>query len=353
LVPDVVTYNSILYAYFRDDDKNANGIERILSIVDFMNENKVEQPLICPDCFTYHCVLKAWKKSNNLAAAQHAVRALEKMHELWEQGDTSLIPSTMYYNMAINEIAKDKNKVDGKKALEVFDLLQSSRFVDPDIISYTSVIESLSKSDDPLAAERSLELFNEVSQLFSMKEDPELMPNLRTYTMAILSLTKNPTISNVVQARNLLTQLEERYGETKDTKLRPNAYPYNYVLNCAASCIGDAGDKLKAFQIATQTYNDLRKSEHVIPDSYTYSFWIKCSNNLLPIGELRTKCISLSFNQCKKDGLVNEAVLRRLLAGTPLELLGSLLKIDGKNSSVNYRRLTLEDLPLSWSRNVR
>jgi hypothetical protein len=352
MVLDVVTYNSIVHAYLRDEHKD-NGIQRILQIVEYMNKNKKEQPSIAPDAFTYHCVLRAWKKSSQPDAALQAVAALEKMHQLWENGDVSLPPKNVYYNMVMNKLAKCKRGVDAQKALGVFRLLQSSQFCSPDIISYTSVIECLSKSNDSAAAAQSVDLFDEVWKLYQENEQPELMPNLRTYTVVILSLTKNPTIDNVLKARNLLMQLEKRFEETQDPNVKPNAYPYNYVLNCAASCVGNAGDKLKAFHIATQTYNDLRKAEYTQPDSYTYSFWIKGANNLLPEGELREKCIKLSFEQCQRDGLVTSSVLRRLLAGTPTNVVADILGFGTNASPARYRQLTLEDLPPQWSRNTR
>ena len=39
LVLDVVTYNSIVHGYLRDDDKD-NSLSRILRIVDYMNKHK-------------------------------------------------------------------------------------------------------------------------------------------------------------------------------------------------------------------------------------------------------------------------------------------------------------------------
>ena len=172
--------------------------------------------------------------------------------------------------------------------------------------------------------------------------------------MVILSLTKNSTLENILKARSLLSLLEERYAETHHPELKPNAYPYNYVLMNSAACIGGPGDKLKAFHVATQTYNDLRNEAKLQPDSYTYSFFIKCANNLLPDGELRKKCIKLCFEQCCRDGLMNAAVLRRLLSQkTPTDVLVELLEPSESVSSASYRHLTLDDLPPQWSRNTR
>jgi hypothetical protein len=350
--PDVVTYNSIVHAHLRDTSIS-NAIDRILSIVDYMNEHKDAKPSITPDCFTYHCVLRGWEKSADPQAAQKCVITLETMHRLWEEGDTSLTPKNIFYNMVINKLAKTTVQTSLQSVMRVFHMLQGSRFCSPDIITYTSVIESLSKSRDATAPERCLELFNEVWQLYQENEDPALKPNLRTYTMVLMSLTKNPTLDNVLQARKILSQLEERYEESNDPQLKPNAYPYNYVLNCAASCVGNAGDKLKAFHVATETYNSMRKSSHIKSDSYTYSFWIKASNNLLPEGELRGKCIALAVEQCKKDGLLNSAVLKRLLARTPPNVLSQVLPPDHETSTASYRKLTVDDLPPQWSRNAR
>lgn len=338
LVPDVVTYNSVINSYLKHKDRSY-GLQRILEIVSYMNGNSEEGPEIAPNCFTHHCLLKAWDKSDRADSAIHTVQAIESMHRMWAAGDKSLTPANAFYNMAINKIAKSKSALFARKAQDILRLLQSSEFCSPDIISYTSAIECYSKSKDPAAAEVSIELFEEVRQIYENKEDATMMPNLRTYTMVILSLTKNPILKHVVKARDLLVELNDLYAATNDPNLRPNAYPYNYVLNCAASCIGDADDKLKAFQIATSAFNELRKSDFAIPDSYTYSFWFKACISLLPESDLKEKAISYSFEQCKKEGLVSNEVVRRL-KGAP-----NVLDIEPGT--------TTEDLPPSWSRNIR
>lgn len=338
LLPDVITYNSVLDAYVKHEDRSL-GLQRILEIVGFMNRNQEDQPKIAPDCFTYHCLLKAWDRSDRSDSAIHVVQTIETMHRLWEAGDSSIKPVNAFYNMAINRIAKSNNAVDARKALDILRLLQSSHFCYPDIISYTSVIECFSKSNDSGAAEASLELLGQVRQIYASTDDQTMMPNLRTYTMVILALTKNPVLENTLKARDLLVELNDLYSATGDPKLRPNAYPYNYVLNCAASCVGDAGDKLKAFQIATTTFNELRKSDIASPDSYTYSFWFKACTSLLPKSDLKDKAVSYSFEQCKKDGLVSSEVMRRL------KCVANVLDIEPNT--------TLNDFPPSWSRNIR
>jgi tetratricopeptide (TPR) repeat protein len=57
LVPDVVSYNSVLHAYVRSKDKT-KALDRILAIVKHMEDSAQEQPAIKPDSFTYNTVLK-------------------------------------------------------------------------------------------------------------------------------------------------------------------------------------------------------------------------------------------------------------------------------------------------------
>ena len=57
LVPDAMSYNSVLHAYVRSGDKT-KALNRILSIVKHMEDGAQEQPAMKPDSFTYNTVLK-------------------------------------------------------------------------------------------------------------------------------------------------------------------------------------------------------------------------------------------------------------------------------------------------------
>lgn len=351
VAPDTVSYNNVLYANLQGSNK-VDFLARILTIVQLMEENAEEHPTLKPDSFTYSVVMKAWLRSKRPDAAYKALDAVRKMHALWASGDTVADPSNRYYNMVINALAKNKNGVDPREAYDLLLQMQASKDCKPDVITYTSVIECFSKSTDLNAPRTSVELLRQAEADYKRTNNPKMMPNMRTYSMAILAANTNPTLENVLQARELLVELLSLYDETGNPDLEPNAFPFNYALNCAANCIGTSEEKVKAFQAAAQTYNDLRKRDSVLPDSYTYGFWFKCCNNLLPDCEIRTKGLTLSFEQCKADGLVSSENLRRLLARTPPDLVRSILDL-GPKTLHDYRQLTLEDLPPDWSRNVR
>ena len=163
--------------------------------------------------------------------------------------------------------------------------------------------------------------------------------------MAILTITKSP--DRIHEARSLLDQLIAQYEETKDPKLRPTAHAYNYIINGASN----ASNRIEAFKIAAKTYQRLRENRELKPDSYTYAFWFKACNQLL--GEsniaLYEKCIKLSFDQCCKEGMVSREVLNKLKQGhLSYEQLSKLLNCDVRS----VMRIQVDDLDLSWTRNV-
>jgi len=192
-----------------------------------------------------------------------------------------------------------------------------------------------------------------------------MMPNVKTFTMAIQTQAKNH--GNAETARTLLDQLLRFYEETnKNNLLLPNQYPYNYVLNCAANTL-DNERKQQAFKVATETFQEMRMSQDFKPDSFTYAFWLKCCNNLLPrTSELRSNCVLAAFEECKQNGLVSDQVLTRLFQGNHPELVDQLLELDKKQFAragfskrkpqqrerFSYRSIRIRDLPSDWSRNV-
>jgi pentatricopeptide repeat protein len=354
LTPDAISYNSVVHAYLRSDDKEL-ALQKVSEIVKFMEDNCHKQPAIKPNVFTYNTLMKCWIQSDREDVAEQSEATLMRIQRLWDSGDISLQPTNRMFNMVINAYAKGNSRDAARKAVLLLESMKQSELCQPDVISYTSVIECLSKSTDPQSGEKAEELLSEAFQRYQETKDNALRPNARTFAMVILTLAR--TNGSVVRARELLVQLLELYEETNDPDLRPNQYHYNYVLNCAANTIEET-KKLEAFQVATLTYQEMRKSNLVRPDSFTYAFWLKCCNNLIPPGDLRKKCVEYSFEECRKEGLVSKEVLLRLTQGNPPKLVDKLLDFP-QSSTANdtkrpaYRRvIKVQDLPKAWSRNI-
>jgi hypothetical protein len=355
LTPDAISYNSVIHAYLRSEDKEL-ALQKVSEIVQFMEDTCHKQPAIKPNGFTYNTLMKCWIQSDREDLAEQAEATLMRMQRLWESGDSSVQPTNRLFNMVINAYAKGKSRDAARKAVWLLESMKQSDLCQPDVVTYTSVIECLSKSTDPQSACKAEGLLSEAFQRYQETKDDSLRPNARTFAMVILTLVR--TNGSAVKARELLLKLLELYKETNDPSLRPNEYLYNYVLNCAANTI-DEPKKLEAFQIATLTYQEMRKSNLVRPDSFTYAFWLKCCNNLIPSGDLRKKCVEYSFEECRKEGLVSNEVLLRLIQGNPPKLVDKLLELpqnidrtSDTKRSVYRRVIKVQDLPREWSRNV-
>lgn len=349
LRPDVVSYNSVLHALL--SGRSQASLSKIIRIVEYMEDiGTTELPDIRPDTFTYDILMKAWVQlTDEPKKAEESTKVLLRMVQLWDAGDTAIEPNNRNFNMVINAYAKSKDPLAVRKALDLLERMKRSHRYQPDTVSYTSVLECLSSSVDPGAPDTAEKLLQELFDRYQATGLSCNMPNLRTFTMTILTFVKNK--GSVDRAYKLLQQLEQLYERTKEPQLQPNAFPYNYVLNCAANT---QTDKLAAFQIASKTYQALRKSKHgAVPDVYTYSFWFKCCSRLLPSCDLRDRCVTYAFDECKKMGLVSNEILTRLFQGNRIELVEKMLEIKEQQQRPFYRsHVSVASLPPSWSRNT-
>ena len=162
----------------------------------------------------------------------------------------------------------------------------------------------------------------------------------------------------------------------------PTSFAYNHVINCAACTLGDVETKREAFRIALRAFVELRGRGGVgvgdgdgdgdggkisggnnnrdgdgdgdencdstpRPDSYTYAFFLKACNSLLPLGTMRYDIIARTFSECCDDGHLSDEAIERLRRGVPPDMARELL-----GGSGDYRRAGVDDLPKGWSCNV-
>jgi hypothetical protein len=348
LKPDVITYNSVCHGYIKDNDKiTIASLNAISKIITYMEQNYKEQPLIKPDSYTYNTLIKALNLSGTLQTVEQMEEVLDRMESVLEGGKVT----NKNFNAVINMYAKSGDKNASDKVLQLLDRMKKSDLVEPDTITYTTAMECLTKSPDTdFAADKALELLAEIQSLYETTQKSSIMPNSRTFTMAILALTRSTRADNVILARKLLDELNQLYEEKQDKALCPTAHAYNYVINSAANTFGD---RIEAFKIAVRTYQELRDQSRldIRPDSYTYAFWLKACNQLLPSNSpIYRKVVTLSFAQCCKEGMVSREVLARLKQGQlSYGELGQVLGCDSRD----VKRCSIEDLPLSWTRNVK
>jgi len=360
LEPDVATYNSVLDAFVKDNSKiTTDTLTAVKRIIQYMEDNHSEQPKIRPDSYTYNVLLKAWNFSGNLKSIDEMMLILDKMEQIVIESDKGI--SNKNFNVIMNTYAKKQQNdpLAYQKVLQLLDRMKASRFVEPDSITYSTAIECLTKinslhyqGDPNFAADKALELLSDLKSMYQTTKKDSVMPNSRTFAMAISALTRSKKKDKAQLARSLLDELIEFYDLTKDIKLRPTVHPYNYVLSCASKSFDADNDiKMEAFKIAAKTYQELREHKVLKPDSFTYNYWFQtCDTLLQPTSDLYDKFMRLSFKQCIKEGLLSKQVLYKIQrCNLTWKQKGDLLECDPQN----VRDVVHDDLPPSWSRNIR
>mmetsp|Transcript_32994 Transcript_32994/g.49842 ORF Transcript_32994/g.49842 Transcript_32994/m.49842 type:complete len:736 (+) Transcript_32994:104-2311(+) len=353
LEPTVFSFNAVCHAYVKDRESiTPKALNAISDIISFMENNYKEQPLIKPDSYTYNALITAMNLSESVRSMKQMEDILDRMEATLEKEGGTV--TNKNFNVIMNAYAKSSDPDTAKNVLRLLQRMRESKFVDPDIITYTTAIECLTKSADPdFASDTALRLLAELHKVYNTTKKPDMMPNSRCYAAVINAVAKSTRQDRAKLARRLLKRQIEFYESNNQMMaLRPSTYSYNYIINSTAYHIhltNDELEKAEAFKLAAKTYQEMRDDPNVRPDEYTYFFWFKACANLLPRDSpLNEKFVILVFKQCCKEGLVNGNVLNQIMRG-PLtkNQIGELLNVDPR------QHVSVDIVDLSWSRNVK
>ena len=315
--PDTVIFNSVMHAWSNSGDKQA-GVKSS-AILNQMQDLHLKKGYDCrPDIVSYNTVLAAWSHSGHEQAGTRAEKMLQDMLVAYRASpSTAVAPNTVSYNSVLH--AWSNSPLDGAASraesvlnfmLAVQDsqanrLLDGSMMIEPDVYSFTSVLNAIAKSKEPDKADRA-------------------------HTWLLRLLERRRTSST-----------------TKQPPIRLNQVPFNTVINaCAFSAIGTSDDqRARALEISAQTLSDLR--EHSLrPDAVTYYNMIKCVANLLASSRRRREdAIVELLESCAADGLVTGSIwIQVCKAVSPQRLQETFPRL---LSDLKYR-----DLPRSWTYSV-
>jgi hypothetical protein len=307
--PDTVIFNSCIHAWASSRDPQAGTkAAGLLKQMQDLHETKRYDCL--PDTITYNSVLSAWSHSGHVNAAPRAEQILQEMiqaHRKYPQ--TAPAPCTISYNNVLN--AWSKSKLDGApgRAEKILKFMIQNDDIQPDVYSFTSVLDALAKSKEPDKATR---------------------------------------------ARALLDQLLDLYDSTKSESLKPSQVPFNAVLNAAAfSAHGTTDDQRReALQVAVQTFS-LMRLRQVAPDSISYGNLLKAFHNLVPAGPTRTNMAANVFEKCCQEGYVSDLVWNEIRKVIPSKQLATFVdKHQFRSKNRNIALMDVQELPKPWRRNV-
>lgn len=317
---DTNIYNKLIQAVGM-----AGDADKALSILEGMLQN--DDATLRPNEKTWVQVLRAFASRGDSATVKSLLTRMEQSG--WK-------PTKQAYNALLEALSKTSSK----EAESVLYQMMAADLV-PDNESFYHVIHSYRNIKDTAGTAFKVEkLLSLQDALVKQHGGGKLHPTARTLTAAVAVVAKDRTDSKkAVKAKRIFDRIEHF-----------NLYAVQCLLKACAYTArsSEATDKLAAFQIAIDAFNQARQLQGQTPQkaadcSSIYGLFLCACHNLMPATKKRDAVLESSFRQCCAAGYVNDFVLEQLERAASdelvLKLLGGFFE-DGVEP------------PAEWSRNV-
>jgi hypothetical protein len=281
-----------------------------------------------PDLDCYRYVLSAMSKSKVPDIAASIPNLFKSME------DNQIFPDTECFDCAIQTLTnctrnstKENEAVEYSKMAEKM-LIQMEKeserssvsVVKPSSKSYTNVIQALG------VVRRGKSSAEKAAALLKRMEggDESIRPTRDSYVGVMNAFGSCGSEDGFIKANEILQRMISQYSNGNES-VRPDACSYHAVIR-ACSQVATSGGKnperqKEALVLAISTVQDMKKSDHVHPNTKSYLLLLQCCINLLPEGSTeREKALCSVFRSCAKDGLVGQPILREFQSNVSAEV---------------------------------
>jgi pentatricopeptide repeat protein len=350
VAPDVYSYTTVISAL--SNSKCVTAASRALALLERMEER--QSPLLVPNAVTYTTVMTTLSRCGYHNAAMEAQILLDKMIHNYEAGNEDCKPDTVAFTAVISCWARGYEEEDAdEKAMALLEKMKNMDGVQPNALTYTSVLKALSRSQKGTSAQRAEELLDEMECAYQNGNDA-LEPTSIHYNVVMDVHANSPNYDKAFQAYRLYQNMKTLGRENT----KPNIITYNSILRACANTFGNQSTKEKALAIATTCFQSILKSDDIEPSSITFVFFMKAIRKLVKSSgtssggatkqhEMLTKC----FRYCCQLGLLNDVVLQQVkFACRSQKELATLLELEVDTFSPNT--ISSSDLPSTWTHNA-
>lgn len=350
--PNVITFTSAISACARSNsiDGALKASELLQHMKNLYKETGMDD--IKPNAITYFAVIDSWARSKADDAGTKAHNLLSEMESIYrETGDKSMIPDTKIYARVIAAYTNSKSQDSSKRAIELLQKMEqftltgdeNYALAKPNIVIYNTLINSFARKG---MSKKALSILNQMDQYNSKisNDIDKVNPDEHCLSSIIYALSMSNMNGKARKALKLLERLERSHIDG-NWRARPTARTYNMVMNCCSNTPRTKKqDVAEALTIAFDVYARLRSSSYAEIDRYTYISLLKTCGKLIPNStDEKVGIIAGVFKDCCEEGLVDDDIMKNLIAAVPRESLDFILDksvLDG-------------DLPDVWTRNVR
>ena len=342
--PDTFSFNQVLVLMSKKYAK-ASQIEELLR---HMDENAYQDAK--PDVSSFYAVIYACSRVAGRPSAEHAEQLLQEMKRRAANGEDHLKPNRLCYNTVIDCWARSGEGTFGARRAEaLLQEMQDNFFagdvnVSPNKMTFNAVLNAWARSGTRCCGYKAEKYLNQMWQLYQAG-NAQVKPNDFSYNTVINAISKSKHKEKGQKALRVLRRMDKLYL-AGNKEARPNEITYTAVIkSCAFPSVRDSRTRRKALDTAIFTLKELQGSRYGQPNQVTYFTFIRaCSNLLHDDYEMRRAIIKKAFEQCCEDGQVGNMVLNCI----PKDLHDELLA----RYATSYNKISLNDLPMEWKRNV-
>lgn len=169
-----------------------------------------------------------------------------KVHE--KMISIGIKPSVITFNALLTACRRSNRENCSDIALKVLGVMKETENCEPDVITYSTVIDTLGRDGR----------FEDLNSMLSDMKNKGLNPNFVTYTSMIGALCKH----------GLLEEAIERFHEMESLDIAPNEYTF--------SCLVGGARRKKDMKAATN-FLDMMRERGILPNNVTYSLLMQMS----------------------------------------------------------------------------
>jgi hypothetical protein len=257
---DATTYNFMAHLWASSDRNDApEQVKKIFVCMEDVGLN--------PDTVTYYHLLRALVKSKALKSENKPIECEALLQEMKDRG---VDRTQACFNACLTAWANSGRKDAPQRAEDMLISMQKLK-IQPNFVSFTTVIDCLGKSAEANATERAEDLLRLMAEL-DASGMPDVRPTSVTYNSVINAHSKRAkTIADAKKADNLLQEMKtlSRVGYKG---LAPDRISYTSCINAYSKVDDDRAAKrsVELLREMTETYES-RADDSMAPDLFAYN----------------------------------------------------------------------------------
>ena len=302
--PDEVSFRIMISGWGHCRTNPHAGVRALAYFDELNNRCRNGDEHCTPSLTLYMTVLNLLVRNGEPHKAQRILEEMERSH------DPTIQPDIISYNSVLHGWCKQGGDLALSKADELFDRLRRNADIGPDVVTFGTMISGWGRNHtNPNATDRALAYFEELENSYR-DGDEHCTPSITLYKTLLNLLVRN---GEPHKAQRILEQMER----SEDPNIQPDITNYNSVLHGWCK----RGDDV-ALSKAEELFDRLRRIPHIDPDVVTFktiiSGWRNNCQNPLAMGrvlayfdELKNR-YSTGNSNCKPDIAVYKTVIHLL-----------------------------------------